>query len=885
MQHSLSPPPPPPPPGAGLGDVVLDWVGRIVLYPLRRPLTDLPQPPAKGILVGLWRAVLMALEVRILIALGQDALISFAAAHHRPTDPPLMPVGPLHAPLATWEVAALVGAFALLVVLDRQKSTWPVHLTWRPPFLEFGRRARALVLPPVKPNVLVLGRPYDRAWDDLHNRMVETALWHEVYAVNQAELCTHATVVAPTRAGKTYNVTIPLIEFSDRIEGAGIFIDAKGDDLTGPTFDAEYPGAFHRRFNLLDHEHSFRLQVWIGRTVRERAERLAACLVPEGTTEQARYFTHNGRAAFVNLVLAHHQIFHREPSFAQLLKYLRNAGRRKKLIERLPARSPIIDAITRIDDLRETQHDVLGGLDAIIDPLAHPEVTRFFAASGQGYTIEQLLQAKARACFTLPTGPNPVLAPILGRIVIGQFTQAVLDPANNTEYLKLLVVEDAANFVTPLLGLAMAQASSHNAAYVLIFQDLSQIRDEALIQDVLTNSGLKIVLGGIGEADSTRFSKLFGAHERLFRSQNANSGRGRGHSQSSGHSHNSGSSHRGDNETQQHSVGWGLIPRSRPDFTPTELRQLRDHHAVVERRDNRGHLTPATMIHFDAALTRTLTERQRRELLGPYAEPLNHLQPLLPLDHPSPKALITPLPADDAPGAPEPDADVDLPTPAPATPGSPGGEDTISMSSGLVVVDSTCVEVSSASPGGSDAAPLAPEEAPPAATARDEDSHPLPEPVPVPPAPILSGLGVGADRSRQRPAARRTRVPMAPLPTQAPLPLSGTLDSSAPPKSDADQATSAVPVPVVPAAPGKGSTPLPVPVLAQDLVDQFGFTPNDAIFLVRKAAQSGYDEAGFRALIAPLIAAGDVAAARAGLYVRLTVNAPLLDLDSSDTAD
>jgi hypothetical protein len=433
--------------------------------------------------------------------------------------------------------------------------------------------------------------------------------------------------VAPTRAGKTFNITIPLIEFTDRLEGAGIFIDAKGDDLTGPKFDGLYPGAFHRRFNLRDFEHSFRLQLWVGQTIEERAERLAACLIAEGTSEEGRYFSNSARGAFTNLVLAHHAVYGQEPTIPQVLKYLRNADSRTALSRYLPKDSDLGEALVRITELRSGKTDALGGLDGTLDPLAKPNIARFFAGPGAGHTIEELLQAQARVCFTLPTGPLPV-AKILGRLVISQFTQVVLDAENNTEYLKLLVVEDAANFVTPTFGTAMAQASSHTAAYVLIFQDLAQVRDEALIQDILTNSGLKIVLGGIGDADSARFSRLFGSRERLFRTQTASSGRGQGQSQSSGSHRGAGSSQHGDNQSRQQSVGWGLAPRSRPDFTATDLRYLPDHHAVIERRDNVGHLTPATLIHFDADLVRTLTLHQRQQLLGSDAEPLNHLQPI-----------------------------------------------------------------------------------------------------------------------------------------------------------------------------------------------------------------------------------------------------------------
>jgi hypothetical protein len=878
--------------------VVLRRLGQLVTYPLRRPFTDLPRPAGQGIAVGLGRALLLLGELRILVALLQDGLIALAAAHHRPSDPPLLPVGSLHAPLPVADVAALVVVFFLLVFLDRQNETWPIHLTGGAPFVEWGRRERALVLPPVDPDLLVLGRPYERTWDDLQNHMIETPLWDQVYTVSQAELCTHATVVAPTRAGKTFNVTIPLIEYTDRVEGSGIFIDAKGDDLTGPLFDADYPGAFHRRFNLLDPGGSFRLQVWTGRTVRERAERLAACLIHEGATDQARYFTHNARAAFINLVLAHHSLYRREPSFPQLLKYLRNDDSRAALIDRLPAQSATVDALRRIEKMQDAKHDVLGGLDALIDPLAHPEITRFFAAPGEGYSIEQFLQAQARACFTLPTGPLPAVAPIIGRIVIGQFTQAVLDPANNTDSLKLLVVEDAANFVTPLLGLAMAQASSHQAAYVLVFQDLSQVRDEALIQDLLTNSGLKIVLGGIGDADSTRFSKLFGTHERLFRSQTASSGRGAGRNQSSGHSHNSGSNHQGTTESRQQSVGWGLIPRSRPDFTATELRQLRDHHAVVERRDNRGHLTPALMIHFDAALTCTLTERQRRDRLGPEAEPLNHLQPLLPVRRPPPESAMLALSEEEPPGAMEPappappglsNSDVSpapqetppgaqtraadgrsLRTQAPTAPGA--------RPSDLTADSQPAVSLSAAGTNEQRRGAAIPSDA------ADTPADSLPASSPS--GPFSAEAGAPATRGRARSTARRLRTAPAPISAQVPLPLSAAVGSPLTPPLTEVRPADPVPAPIIPAAPETSKSPSRVADLAQELVADLDFNINDAVFLVRKALQSGYTTEALRGLVAKTAAtADDNAQARAALFVRLSVNAPLPAADPLEPAD
>jgi hypothetical protein len=109
--------------------------------------------------------------------------------------------------------------------------------------------------------------------------------------------------------------------------------------------------------------------------------------------------------------------------------------------------------------------------------------------------------------------------------------------------------------------------------------------------------------------------------------------------------------------------------------------------------------------------------------------------------------------------------------------------------------------------------------------------------------------------------------------------------TGAAPRNDARPASGA-PARPVPAAPEKIIPLRCVPALAQELVDQLDFNINDAVFLVRKAMQSRYTTEALRELVAQTAAtAADVAQARAGLFVCLTVNAPLLDMDPSDPTD
>jgi hypothetical protein len=70
------------------------------------------------------------------------------------------------------------------------------------------------------------------------------------------------------------------------------------------------------------------------------------------------------------------------------------------------------------------------------------------------------------------------------------------------------------------------------------------------------------------------------------------------------------------------------------------------------------------------------------------------------------------------------------------------------------------------------------------------------------------------------------------------------------------------------------------------VVEQLDFNVNDALFLVRKALQSGSTPDVLQGLVAQTAGTtGDTAQARAALFARLTVNAPQGNADPVAPAD
>lgn len=515
------------------------------------------------------------------------------------------PIWPLAEPVQPLGVALLVLMIISVITVDR----WAAYRARRCAAKQENTQA------PPRIDEWVLGRAYNRTWnpDPGGFQLEET---QEQYRLTEEHLRTNMIVVAPPGGGKTRSVLKPALHFFKRTGAAVICIDAKAK-ADGRDLD---PKEFHLNFDLNDPQNSMRLNVWSGRTPDEMGERLAEALMPE-PGEDKRYFSDNAKDALIALATAHHVVYGEMPSLKAVLAYLRDSRKREDLAEELrngglPDESEEIDGLLRINKLADMKSDPLGSLDTALAPLARGEVAQLLTTARDGYSIEQLLQQPVRVRFALPEGGRPRLTRIIGRLVLAQFTYAVISPDCNKRILKAAVVDEAESFVTPAIAKGMSMARENRGCYILTMQDLSQIEDPTLREDVLSVAGNKMVMAGVGDYDAKKFSALFGTRERPYTTHSRSTSQGKHSSQSRGSGHGgygslgSGDllygaggarqqSTRGRSSSHQQSEGNSIQLRERAEFLTSEIRGLPPFHALIERRDNRGEVTPVTVVHLD----------------------------------------------------------------------------------------------------------------------------------------------------------------------------------------------------------------------------------------------------------------------------------------------
>ena len=177
-------------------------------------------------------------------------------------------------------------------------------------------------------------------------------------------------------------------------------------------------------------------------------------------------------------------------------------------------------------------------------------------------------------------------------------------------HLKLLFLDEARNFMTEALGRGMAMGRAKKGAFVLAFQGLGQIKNQALRQEILSTAGIKVVMGAVEVEDAEYISRAAGSPWLPLRS--LSSGWGTGHSVGQSDGFSSGSNYHapgglfadggatggthgsssGSSSAQSRSENYGeSLQRTRiPLWEPHELRGLPAAHAVIEWRD--GATTP-----------------------------------------------------------------------------------------------------------------------------------------------------------------------------------------------------------------------------------------------------------------------------------------------------
>lgn len=577
-----------------------------ILHLLFKLLRYLGRRLIQSPLVGL-AYLLFALPALFLIVQDGRQALAVAGTPRFSTVPQMWP---LQEPLSS---TALVGLF-LVIVLVVTFDRWMAY------------RARRSTEEASKPEPLriedwVLGRAYRRVWepDPGEFRLEPTG---ELYKLTEEHLRTHMIIVAPTGSGKTVSVLEPALQLFKRIGAAAIYLDAKGD-----SFD---PKQFHLNFDLMYPEGSMKLLVWSGRAPRDMAERLAEALVTDTGTEP-RYYIDNAKIALSALVGAHYRAYGRMPPLTLLLTYLRNAEAREDLAAELrragvPEKGSELEDLGQIKKLAGQKTDVLGSLDTALAPLCRGAIANLLVSDPtEGYSIEQLVSEPARVRFGISTNDHPLIAPIVGRLIMAQFTYAVLSPRCNKRILKAVVADEAKEFVTKAVADGMAMARENRGAYLLAFQNMSQIANATLRQDILSVAGNKLVMAGVDDYDAEKFSRLFGSRERRYVSHSQSSSQGSNSSRSRGSGREGGdliggigslrqqSSHIQSSSLHQ-SEGTSTQVRERSKFLPSEIRELPQYHVLIERRDSRGEMTPVTLVHMDYELTSGIRTAQALKL-------------------------------------------------------------------------------------------------------------------------------------------------------------------------------------------------------------------------------------------------------------------------------
>lgn len=459
------------------------------------------------------------------------------------------------------------------------------------------------------------------------------------YWMSLNALRTGLIIVAPQGSGKTASIFKPLRNFVERSQSCGLFFDIKsGENSDGSGTDFP-PHLFDLNFDATREAsgESIKLNLFAGQTPAQAGERLAEALIPDLGGDKS-YFSNNAKSAMSSLVAAYHALMERYPSLVEILNFLSYPANLEDLNEKLllkltgPRREEghrLSTLLRRVINLAGNKNtDTLGNLATALEPLVTDIANRLLVTNPEpgAYTVEELVKEPRLIRLALPVANHPRIYPIIGRLVLAQFTYAVLSPECNRGIFKLIAVDEARFFITDNVAGGMAQARSNNAGFALSFQTLTQIRDETLLDNIFANAGTKLVMGKVSDKDAERYSRLFGTIELPYVTHSSsinqgitkNSGRGLSMGNevevfSSGTSGREAratrSTSRGSSANRGRSEGMSLTTRTRRRFLDSEVRELEQRHGLIESSDDQGQVWFAQVINMDAAIVRNLEQQ------------------------------------------------------------------------------------------------------------------------------------------------------------------------------------------------------------------------------------------------------------------------------------
>ena len=469
----------------------------------------------------------------------------------------------------------------------------------------------------------ILGPSFNRKWNPYKAEFEITDT--ETPAVMSAiHLSRHTLIVAPTRSGKTFNLIRPIITVCHAAKYASIFFDPKGND-----FD---PALFDINFSMQESEKATSIRLCLINPDLEptkAANKLAEALI--AANKDNPFFSDAARQGLVAFLIGHHVVYSEYPELFQVLEYTGDEDKRGQLIAEVDEISKkdgttekeialqrraqeALNLLKVAENRTKSKSDVMGSLYNALLPITSGQFRSYVTTNpNQGITVSKMLENKlvVRIAFTADEGD---IGKALGKIIIQQFTDTVLSPRVDKSYLKLIVIDEAHNYVCEALKIGVAQAAGNNAGYMMAFQSLKQIEDEAARSIIFGNCKNKVIIAGAEFFDADTFSKDFGEEELAkisksnTQSNSASSSNSRGDSQSqsggsaglfsfmntdtAGKQSTSKSNSLSQSESKSQSSGESISHQRRPIWLTRELSTIPRYHAVCVLDDGSSKATP-----------------------------------------------------------------------------------------------------------------------------------------------------------------------------------------------------------------------------------------------------------------------------------------------------